>query len=134
MEDWVDYFERPRNGCDNCNKCGHSGVCNQTGGAVGHRSLLRCRGASVRARLVHLTTASRCELFFCQIFISKKVSWVKLFFPSSHKDISWMKLKKSSLLQLLPHFSVSTMHEVVGEAILSNTFSKTAQLHLESHS
>jgi len=30
--------------------------------------------------------------------------------------------------------SLSTMHEVVGEAILSNTFSKTAQLHLESHS
>jgi len=26
------------------------------------------------------------------------------------------------------------MHEVVGEAILPNTFSKTAQLHLESHS
>jgi len=42
--------------------------------------------------------------------------------------------KKSSLLQLLPHFSLSTMHEVVGEAILPNTFSKTAQLHLESHS
>jgi len=40
---------------------------------------------------------------------------------------------KNSLLQLLPHFSLSTMHEVVGEAILSNTFSKTAQL-LESHS
>ena len=29
---------------------------------------------------------------------------------------------------------VSTMHEVVGKAILPNTFSKTAQLHLESHS
>jgi len=76
---------------------------------------------------------SCCELFFCQIFISKTALWVKLFFPSSHKDISWMKLEKSSLLQLLPHFSLSTMH-VVGEAILSNTFSKTAQLHLESHS
>jgi len=37
-----------------------------------------------------------------------------------------MKLKKSSLLQLLPHFSLSTMHEVVGEAILPNTFFKTA--------
>jgi len=45
-----------------------------------------------------------------------------------------MKLeKKYFLLQLLPHFSLSTMHEVVGEAILPNTFSKTAQLHLESH-
>jgi hypothetical protein len=44
-----------------------------------------------------------------------------------------MKLEKSSLLQLLPHFSLSTMYEVVGEAILPNTFFKTAQLHLESH-
>jgi len=44
-----------------------------------------------------------------------------------------MKLEKSSLLQLLSHFCLSTMHEVVGEAILPNIFSKTAQLHLESH-
>jgi len=44
-----------------------------------------------------------------------------------------MKLEKSSLLQLLSHFSLSTMQEVVGEAILPNTFSKTAQLHLESY-
>jgi len=33
-----------------------------------------------------------------------------------------MKLEKSSLLQLLSHFSLSTMHEVVGESILPNTF------------
>jgi len=59
---------------------------------------------------------------------------VKLFLLSSHKDISWMKLEKSSLLQPLPHFSLSTMHEVVDEAILPNTFFKTAQLQLESHS
>jgi hypothetical protein len=39
-----------------------------------------------------------------------------------------MKLKKSSLLQL----SLSSMQEVVGEAILPNTFSKIAQLHLKS--
>jgi len=72
-----------------------------------------------------------CELFFCQTLISKTALWMKLFFSSSHKDISWMKLEKSSLLQLLPHFSLSTMHEVVvGEAILPNAFSKTAQLHL----
>jgi hypothetical protein len=45
-----------------------------------------------------------------------------------------MKLEKSRLLQFLSHFSLSTMHEVVGEAIFPNTFSKTAQLHLESHS
>ena len=54
--------------------------------------------------------------FFCQTLIFKTVSWVKLFFLSCHKDISWMKLEKSSLLQLLPHFSLSTMHEVIGEA------------------
>ena len=88
----------------------------------------------VRCRLVQLFM-SCCELFFfCQTLISKTASWVKLFFYSFHKDISWMKLEKSSLLQLLPHFSLSTMHEVVGEVILPNTFSKTAQLHLESHS
>jgi len=40
-------------------------------------------------------------VFFCQTLISKTASWVKLFFPSSHKDISWIKLEKSSLLQLL---------------------------------
>jgi hypothetical protein len=28
--------------------------------------------------------------------------------------------------------SLSTMHEVVGEAILLNTFSKTAQFHIKS--
>jgi len=82
---------------------------------------------SVRARLVQLTTAHEAvNCFFCQTLISKTASWVKLFFHSSHKNISWMKLEKNSLLQLLPHFSLSTMHEVVGEAILPNTFSKTA--------
>jgi len=58
---------------------------------------------------------------------------MKMFFPSSHKDISWNEAEKSSLLQLSISF-FSTMHEVVGEAILPNTFSKIAQLHLESHS
>jgi len=43
-----------------------------------------------------------------------------------------MKLKKVAYCSSLPHFALSTMHEVVDEAILSNTFSKTAQLHLES--
>ena len=65
-------------------------------------------------------------VFFCQTLISKIASWVKLFFSSSHKYISWMKLEKSSLLQLLPHFSLSTMYEVVGEAILPNIFSKNS--------
>jgi len=60
----------------------------------------------------------------------KTASWLKLFFSSPHKNISWKKLEKSSLLQLLSHFSLSTIHEVVGEAILPNTYLKTAQLHL----
>jgi len=45
--------------------------------------------------------------------------------------MSWDEAEKSSLLQLSPTF-LSTMHEIVGEAILPNNFSKTAQLHLES--
>jgi len=36
------------------------------------------------------------------------------------------RYKKNSLLQLLPHFFLSTIHELVGEAILPNTFFKTA--------
>jgi hypothetical protein len=63
------------------------------------------------------------ELFFCQTLISKTASWVKLFFFSSHKDMSWDEAKKNSLLQLSPpHFSLSSMHKVVGEAILPNIF------------
>jgi len=48
---------------------------------------------------------------------------VKLFFPSSHEKVG-MKLKKVAYYSSLTHFSLSTMHEVVGEAILPNTFSK----------
>ena len=43
-----------------------------------------------------------------------------------------MKLKKVAYCSSLTHFSLSTMHEVVGEAILLNTFFKTTQLYLES--
>jgi len=83
----------------------------------------------------HNSFMSCCELFF--------------FLPNTYFQNSFMgeavflllsqrhkldEARKSSLLQLLPHFSLSTMHEVVGEVILPNTFSKTAQLHLESHS
>jgi len=58
-----------------------------------------------------------------------------LFFLSFHKDISWDEArKKSSLLYFILYFSLSTMHKVVGEAISPNTFSKSAQFHLESHS
>jgi hypothetical protein len=57
---------------------------------------------------------------------------MKLFFFSSHKDISWNKAEKIAYYSSLSHFSLSSMQEVVGEAILPNTFSKVAQLHLES--
>jgi len=73
--------------------------------------------------------------FFYQTLISKIVLWVKLAFFSSHKDMSYDEAEKSSLLQLSPTFiSLSSMQEVVGEAILPNTFPKTTQLHLESYS
>jgi hypothetical protein len=41
--------------------------------------------------------------------------------------MSWDEAKKNSLLQLsLSLISLSTIHEVVGEAILPNSFFKTA--------
>ena len=43
-----------------------------------------------------------------------------------------MKLKKVAYCNSLFHLSLSIMHEVVGEAILPNIFSKTAQLHLKN--
>jgi len=83
--------------------------------------------------IAHNSFMSCCKLFFfCQTLISKTVSWMKLFFFFSHKDMSWDEAKKVAYCSSLPHFSLSSMHEVVGEAILPNTFSKTAQLHLES--
>jgi len=46
----------------------------------------------------HNSFMSCCELFFfCQTLISKIASWMKLFFFSSHKDISWDEVEKSSL-------------------------------------
>ena len=43
-----------------------------------------------------------------------------------------MKLKKKYLIAALSLISLSSTHEVVGETILPNTFSKTTQLDLES--
>jgi hypothetical protein len=43
-----------------------------------------------------------------------------------------MKLKKVAYPNSLPHFSLSSMHEAVDEAVLPNNFFKTAQLHRES--
>ena len=53
----------------------------------------------------HNSFVSCCELFFfCQTLIFKTTSLMKLFFSSSHKDISWNEAEKSSLLQLSPSF------------------------------
>ena len=41
-----------------------------------------------------------------------------------------MKLKKIAYCSSLPHFSLLSMHKVVSEAILTNTFYKIGQLHL----
>jgi hypothetical protein len=45
-----------------------------------------------------------------------------------------MKLKKVAFHIFLSHFSLSAMHESVGEVILPNIFSKTAKFHRESYS
>jgi hypothetical protein len=63
---------------------------------------------------------------FCQTLVFKTASWVKLFFFSSHKNISGMKLKKVAYCSSLSHFFLQSMQEVVGQAILPNFFSKIA--------
>jgi len=50
----------------------------------------------------------------------------ELFFFSSYKNMSEMKLKKVAYSSSLPHFFLPSMQEVVGEAILPNIFSKIA--------
>jgi len=70
--------------------------------------------------------------FICQTLIFKTALTMKLFFFPSHKNMSWDEAEKSSLSSSLPHFSLPFMYEVVGEAVLSNNFFKTTQLHLES--
>jgi len=51
---------------------------------------------------------------------------VKLFFFSSHKNMSGMKLEKIAYCSTLPHFFLPSIQEVVGEVILPNTFFKVA--------
>jgi len=46
--------------------------------------------------------------------------------------MSWDETEKVAYTSSLPYFSLSSMHEAVGEAVLPNSFSKTIQLHLES--
>jgi hypothetical protein len=45
---------------------------------------------------------------------------VKLFFSSSRKHISWDEAKKIAYHSPLSHFSLSSMYEVIGEAVLPN--------------
>jgi len=44
------------------------------------------------------------SFFFCRTFICKTALLVKLFFFSSHKDMSWDEAEKSNLLQLSLQF------------------------------
>jgi hypothetical protein len=46
--------------------------------------------------------------------------------------LSQRQLKKLAYCSSLSHLSLLSMKEVVGEAILSNTFFKIAQFYLES--
>jgi hypothetical protein len=48
--------------------------------------------------------------------------------------MSWDEAEKIAYCSSLSLISLSSIHEVVGEAILPNTFSKTTQLRLESWS
>jgi len=53
---------------------------------------------------VHNSFSFMSSFSFCQTFISKTVLWIKLFFLFSHKDMSWNKAEKISLLHLSPSF------------------------------
>jgi hypothetical protein len=72
---------------------------------------------------VKVGLASFMSCFIGQTLISKTVSWVKLFFSYSQKDMSWDEAEKVAYFSSLPHFSLSSMHEAVGEAVLPNNFS-----------
>ena len=82
----------------------------------------------------HNSFMSCCELYFLPNIYFQNSFMGEAVFSLLSQRYKLDEAGKSSLLQLLSHFSLSTMHEVVGEAILPNTFSKTAQLHVESHS
>jgi hypothetical protein len=71
---------------------------------------------------------SHCELFFCQNNLWGEAP----FFYPLVEEWREMKLKKVTFRNSLSHFSLVSMHEAVGETVLRNIFSKTAQLHLES--
>jgi len=64
----------------------------------------------------------------------RTTSWVMLFFNALTKEWIEVKLKKIAFYSSLSlaHFSLSAMYEVVGEAVLPNSFFKTAKLHRES--
>ena len=72
---------------------------------------------------------SCCELFFCQTFFLKIAHGVKLLFYALKEEWREVKLKKVAFPSSLIYFPLSTIHEVVGETVLPNSFSKIAQLH-----
>jgi hypothetical protein len=57
---------------------------------------------------------------------------VKLLFFFSHKDMSWDETEKMAYPSSFPYFFLSSIYEVVDEAVLPNNFFKIAQLYLKS--
>ena len=84
---------------------------------------------TLRVCLVQITIASRAieSCFFAKHYFLKK----SVFLPLSRRK-SGRELKKIAYPSFLPHLFLLSIHEVVGEAVLSNSFSKIAQLYLES--
>jgi hypothetical protein len=68
--------------------------------------------------------------FFCRIpFFFKTTHGMKFLFLCSHNGMEWngmewreVKPKKVACHSSFPHFPLSAMHEVVGEAVLLNNF------------
>jgi len=57
---------------------------------------------------------------------------LKLFFYALTKKCREEKLKKVAFHSSLSPFSLSAVHEAIGEAVLPDIFFKAAQLHRES--
>jgi len=85
-----------------------------------------------RARVGMFGTAHN-SLFAKHLFPKQLHPW-SCFSPPLTNTWVGMKLKKVAYPSSLPHFSLPSMYEVVGEVILPNSFFKIAQLHLESYS
>jgi hypothetical protein len=66
--------------------------------------------------------------FFPNIFFFKKNNFIgEAPFLCSHKGIKRGEAEKNiAFHSSLPYFSLSTMHDAIGDTVLPNSFSKTA--------